>query len=455
MAENITDDKAAKASIFIKKEAFRNILTHVLRFGNDALKKSKEVMGVCLGTFRSTEGKIIIENAIPVMHGTVVSVGFSKNELDLIQQIGNQYKKLIVGWYISRPGWGLDFTEITIANHQYFQNEKFPQGVCLVFDHTLMGIGNEFGFEVFRLDDYTKKDRYSSVLYEIEVPSTLEYFKWIQKFMEDFQKKNPILIKEVNEIVETIPGDLQEIPIHEPEEQIEEEIEKYPELDSLISGFKQGSENFSDVFINTFQHQIGNWIRDLEQGNSRGTEYIVTAVDKMRQSVVGGLLKVNGWFKKTMNEKVYDFKNKVSKYVDTRIEDHQQVIEEFLEVKQNLMNNLNNLIENKLKNIESELEELTNSSKPKLEESSQITTKIEEMTKNLDEQITAINNQIKKFDQEIDDKIKTIMDPLQSNIDEKVEKLSEELDPFKTNYTEIRILLDKLQKIITDFRNLT
>ncbi|MFW9819567.1 MAG: hypothetical protein ACFFE5_08150 [Candidatus Thorarchaeota archaeon] len=455
MTENITNDNSTQEIVVIKKEAFRNMVTHVLRFGSNVLEKSKEVMGICLGNFKATDRKIFIENAIPVMHGTAVSVGFSKNEIELIEQIENQYKKSLVGWYISRPGWGLDFTDITISNHQHFQNEKFPQGICIIFDHTLMGLGGDFGFEIFRLDDYTIKDKFSNVPYEIEVPSTLEYFKWIQKFMEDFQKKDPILIKEVNEIVETIPGDLQEIPIPETKEPIEEEREKFLELDSIISGFKQGSEKFSDVFMNTFQYQFGNWINDLERGSSRGTEYIANAIEKMKQAVVSGLLKVSGWFKKTMNEKVYDFKNKVSNYIDSRIEVQRQIAEDMNGSKENLIDNLKNLIGNKIKHIESEIEDSANSTKNKLEEVSQTYIKIEEMIERLNDHLNSINNQTKIFSQEIENKIEISINPLQSILNEKVEKLSGELDPFKENYSEIRILLDKLQKIITEFRNLT
>jgi len=370
-------------------------------------------------------------------------------------RIKKKYSSELIGYYHSHPSWGLYLSESDLGNIQFFQNEKFPQGFCIVFDHTLMGLGGNLGFEIFRLDDYTNTDKYSSVSYEIEIPSTLEYFKWIQKFMEDFQKKSPILIKEINEIVETIPGDLQEIPTSEISEQIEEELKKYPEITSIISGFKQGSERFSEVFMNTFQNQIGVWITDIEQGNSRGTEYITKSVDKMKQAVVSGLLKVSSWFKNTLNETVFEFKNTVSNYVDTRIDTHKQVTEEISEVKQNLVNNLNNLIENKLKNIESEIEDTANSTTQKLEETTQINIKMEEMIKRLEDHLTTINNQTKIFTQEIEKKVETSINPLQTNFHEKIEKLSAELDPFKNNYSEIRILLDKLQKTITDFRNLT
>ena len=449
----MTEKKTGK--IFIKKEAFRNMVTHVLRFGSNVLENSVEVLGICLGKYNDTDDRVIIENTIPLTHGEKVEIGFDKEMYELFTQIKKKYSSELIGYYHSHPSWGLYLSESDLGNIQFFQNEKFPQGFCIVFDHTLIVLGGNLGFEIFLLDDYTNTDKYSSVSYEIEIPSTLEYFKWIQKFMEDFQKKSPILIKEINEIVETIPGDLQEIPTSEISEQIEEELKKYPEITSIISGFKQGSERFSEVFMNTFQNQIGVWITDIEQGNSRGTEYITKSVDKMKQAVVSGLLKVSSWFKNTLNETVFEFKNTVSNYVDTRIDTHKQVTEEISEVKQNLVNNLNNLIENKLKNIESEIEDTANSTTQKLEETTQINIKMEEMIKRLEDHLTTINNQTKIFTQEIEKKVETSINPLQTNFHEKIEKLSAELDPFKNNYSEIRILLDKLQKTITDFRNLT
>ena len=72
-----------KKDVYVRKEAFRNMLTHVLRFGNDALEKSIEVMGICLGDYNADESIVNIYNAVPIMHGLPVSVGFSKKELEL------------------------------------------------------------------------------------------------------------------------------------------------------------------------------------------------------------------------------------------------------------------------------------------------------------------------------------------------------------------------------------
>ncbi|MFX0137318.1 MAG: hypothetical protein ACFFDN_27010 [Candidatus Hodarchaeota archaeon] len=446
---------AKEGNVFIKKEPFRNMLTHVLRFGSYALEKTEEVMGLCFGNFDSIENKVIIENAIPIMHGLAVSVGFSKEQIELFRQIESQYKEIIIGWYISRPGWGLDFTDITIANHKFFQNEKTPYSFCIVFDHTLMGKDGNLGFEIFRLDDYSKAEKYHTVSYEIEAPTTLDYFKWVQKFMEDFQKKSPLLIKEVNEFVEKVPEDLQEIPKTDEVQLSEEELEDVSQITPLISNFQLGLEKFSEMFMDMIKTQINDWINDISQGASKGTDYMSKAVSKMKEAVSSGLVKVDNWFNRTLNDSVNEFKNSVSKYVNKRIEDNKGFTEDISKTKDNLINDLNTLIDDNIKKLNNELETLINSTREKFEETKQINLKIEESLGNLQTFITNTNNQTNILAQNIEKRIETSMTPLQTNTNEKIEKLRTELQPFTEYNSEIKNLLENLQKIVTDFRNLT
>ncbi|UCD01980.1 MAG: hypothetical protein JSV23_02870 [Promethearchaeota archaeon] len=446
---------AEKGKIFIRKEAFRNMVTHVLRFGNDALEKSIEVMGICVGKHDSIEDLITIENAIPIIHGDKVEIGFDKDMYDLFTQIGEKYASDLIGYYHSHPSWGLYLSESDLKNLQYFQNEKFPHGFCIVFDHTLMGKDNNFGFEIFRLDDYSKPEKYHTVPFEIEIPTTLEYFKWVQKFMEDFQKKTPILIKEIDEFVEEIPRELQEIPKVDEAELIEEKEERYPEMKQIFSSFQRGSDEFSELFMDMIKTQMGDWIDDMTLGTSKGTEYINEAVNKMREAISSGLINVDNWFKKIMDNTVNEFKNSVSEYVDKRIEDNKGFVENISKAKEDLINNLNIFIDDNIKKLNNEMETLFSSMREKFEKNKQINLKFEESLKKLQTFITNTDNQVKDISQEIEKKIENSMVPLQTIFDEKMEKLRTELTPFKENYSEISILLEKLQKIITDFRNLT
>lgn len=446
---------AKKGKIFIKKEAFRNMVTHVLRFGSDALEKSVEVMGICIGKYDSVEDKVIMENAVPITHGDKVEIGFDKDMYELFTQIEKKYSSDLIGYYHSHPSWGLYLSESDLKNLQYFQNEKFPYGFAIVFDHTLMGKDGDLGFEIYRLDDYSKVEKFHQTPFEIEIPTTLEYFKWVQKFLEDFQKKTPILIKEMNEFVEQVPGELQEIPISDEAQISEEKVEEHPQIAPIISSLQLGSEKFSEIFMDMFTSQMGDWIDSITQGTSKGPEYISKAVNKMKEAISSGLVKVDNWFKKTLNDTVNEFKNSVSKYVDKRIEDNKGFTEDITDAKDNLIKNLNTLIDDKIKKLNNEMEILADSTKEKLQETKQINLKIEELIKNLNAQVTTTDNYVNKLTQDIEKKIINSITPLQTNLNEKIEKLSTELQPFKDSYSEISTLLEKLQKIITEFRNLT
>lgn len=446
---------AEKGKIFIEKGAFRNMVTHVLRFGSDALEKSIEVMGICVGKYDSIEDQITIENAIPITHGDKVEIGFDKDMYELFTQIVKKYSSNLIGYYHSHPSWGLYLSESDLKNLQYFQDEKFPNGFGIVFDHTLMGKDENFGFEIFRLGDYSKPEKYHTVPFEMEIPTTLEYFKWVQKFMEDFQKKTPILIKEIDEFVEQVPGELQEIPSSDETQLSESELKEYPQITPLISSFQRGSEEFSGMFMDMIKTQMGDWIDDMTLGTSKGTEYISKAVNKMKEAISSGLINVDNWFKKTLNNTVNEFKSSVSKYVDKRIEDNKDFTKDISKAKDNLISDLNTLIDDNTNYINTKIETLDSSTKEKLEETDQINLKIEESIKNLKTPITTTDNQVNDLAQNIEKKINNSITPLQTNVDEKIEKLSNELQPFKDYNSEIRILLDKLQKIIMGFRNLT
>ncbi|MFX1419895.1 MAG: hypothetical protein ACFE9N_13335 [Promethearchaeota archaeon] len=449
------DNNPINSKAFIKKEAFRNMITHVLRFASDALENSIEVLGVCIGKYDGTENKVVIENVIPIIHGDKVEIGFDKDMYELFEQIRKKYSSELLGFYHSHPSWGLYLSESDIGNLQYFQNEKSSYCFCIVFDHTLMGKGGNFGFDIFRLDDYSKTDKYSSISFELEIPSTLDYFKWVQKFLEDFQKKNPILIKEINEFVEQIPGELQEIPTPEEPELIKEELMDYTRINSLFSGFKQGYEKFSEMFIDTFKVQIGDWINDMNRGNSQGTEYISKTVNKMKETVSSGLLKVNNWFKKTLTDLVIEFKNSVYKYVDTRIEAQKHFTEEVSQFKDSFSKNINEIVEENTKNLNAEIDQLINSTNEKLEEISQINLKNEGLLKQLGSNLINSDDRINSITQDFEKKIRESLTPLKTSIDEKIEKLNNQLQPFKEDSSEIRSLLERLQKIITEFRSIT
>ena len=445
-----------KGRILIKKEAFRNMITHVLRFGSNALEKSVEVMGICLGELTENEKDIVLINAIPITHGKKVSAGFTKDDYDLLTQLEKQYQKKnlnIVGWYSSHPGWGLYFSDIEIKTHQFFQKESNPNGFCIVFDHTLMDKDKSFGFEIYRFDDFKKADKYHNVVFEIEEPADLDYFKWVQKFVEDLQKQTPILIKEISESKESIPGELQEIPISE-EISKEEELDEYSHISPIISGFQRGVSKFSESIVDTFKSQFGDWTNNLKEGSSKGSEYLRNSVNKMKEASSQSLIKVENWFNKNMDSMLNEFKETVVKYVDKRVEAQSQLRNDLNNIKEDLFNDLERIIDNNLKYIRSEVESVVKLATEKVNKSTEMNSKIEEMIGSISNVILAIKDESNNLSNKIEKNIETKINQFEISINEKIEKMSSEIQPFKEYYLEISELLEKLQKIITGFRNI-
>ena len=138
----------------IKKEAFRNMITHVLKYGSKSLDMNYQVIGVCVGKSIANQDEVDVIWALPLTHGTYIDIeqnqevihNFSKNEEQWLKQ-GNT----VVGWYCSHPENGLDIDDQDIKNHQYFQKTYNSNCFVIIFDHKEMGIKDNLGIKTYYL----------------------------------------------------------------------------------------------------------------------------------------------------------------------------------------------------------------------------------------------------------------------------------------------------------------
>ena len=438
-------ENSGEGKINIKKEAFRNMITHVLRFSNEALDENEnvEVMGICIGKLNGKDIDLI--NAIPITHGKNISLGFSSEDFNTFSEIEQIYAKkdlYTIGWYSSHPGWGLFFSDSAIkTHHTFFQNEQKPYGFYVVFDHTLMGKEGNLGFEIYRLNDYSdeKNNEYHKVEYDLEFPSTLEYFKWVQKLVEDTQKKAPILIKEINELVESAPDDLHEIPMSK---------ELILEMEPIISGFQEGTSKFADLFMDKFEDQFGNWTKDIRNGALTGSELLKNSTSNMKSKISNGMSNVENWYKRNLDEIAENFKENISMYLDIRIDAQRDLIIQLSSSKDEILNDLNNLVETNFKNIMNNIENNLKDLSDKINNSSSLTFKLEESVNKTSENITEVLNETENFSNKIENIISTDISSLEQNIAIEIGKLNTELNNIKETYKEINLATQKLKKII-------
>lgn len=458
--ERITSEKA---KVFIKMGAFRNMITHVLRFGADALDYSSEVMGILMGTYDKKIDKIIIENAIPISHGSHVEVGFSPEDYVAFAQIDEQYSErgmFAVGWYHSHPGWGLFFSDTDIKNHLFYQKDQTPYSIGIVFDHSLMGKEGNLGFEIYRLNDHSKGPAtdYHKVAYEIEVPKTLDFYKWVQKFVEDSQKKDPILIKELNEMAELAPSDLQEIPRAEGEEGEEEgeeqEVDPFPKITPIISGFSEGMNTFQTAFMSVLKQQMGTWSSDVTNGTTKGAEQMKLTLSAMKEALTYGFSKVKGWFEKNLTEVTEEFKTEVTGYVENRITAQKEFTEQLPKSKEEIIEHITTIAQQGINTAIEKLNEPPKQITEKLSSIKEANTKIETTVNKTSQIISELANKTMGLTNSIPKTIEETLSPLETEITGKIESLSEELKVIKDTSAKLNDMSKKLQEIIKQVRNL-
>jgi len=461
MTSEIKKDKSNfnGRKIVISKEAFRNIITHVLRFGNEALDNSVEVVGICIGKIAPNEKDILLVNAIPITHGKEISLGFSNEDYATFEKIEERFKSQglsIVGWYNSHPGWGLFFSDMAIKNQRHFQTEQSPNSFSIVFDHTLMGKDENFGFEIYSLDDYedlTSKE-YHTVEFELELPKTLEYFKWVQKFVEDTQKKIPVLIKEFNELLEPTPSNLQEIPLPEKLEQEKLKKKEDPDIIPIVSGIKEGGVQFADSFMETFTSQLSNWAKDINSGSLDGAKQILISLKQMKDKISSGIPKAEKWFKLNLDEVVANFKKSVSNYVDSRMETQKEIVEQARISKDDTIKKIKLFTENNFNNLINEIESKSKSLQDKVSNITETKNHQKEIIKNSSEKMAEVNNLANNITDEIKQLATTTSVPFEQDLIKEIENVNNLLENLKDNYVNANEKLEKLKKSVENLKEL-
>ncbi len=448
-----------KGRVFIKMTPFKDMFTHVLRFANVVLEYNEQVLGFCIGKKNPDNDVITITKIIPITHGDEVELGFSEkvhNSLIQIQEEISSENLSVVGWYHSHPeAETLFFSDVDKRNHIYFQNEKFQYGFGIVFDYSKLKKSDNFGLEVFRLKEHSKGDRsdYIKVKYEIEAPNSLDFYNWVQKLVEYGQTKNPIIIKERLELREQVPSDLQEIPMSV--EQLEMEIDlEYQDINPVVDGFKKGLQNFSNLVLNDYKSELETWSSEFNDGALKGLNKISDSLAQMNLTIDNGFERVEKWIETKFKERINEYKEKVEGYVNKRLSGQESLKANTSETKEILTSEINKHLEQSIdyitKSIKKDLNEIIN----KLYEISMVDAKVKERIENSTKEISSLTEQIQNLSIDMLKGISAINHPFETNLSTNYDKLISELEPFKDNFDEFETFIERLQKIIPDFRNI-
>ena len=455
------DNKAASVNgnVFIKMSAFKDILSHAFRFANITPGDNDQVLGFCTGSRDLDNNNIIVNRAIPITHGDIVEIGFSEKIHKVLIQTKEEAKNEnseLLGWYHSHPdSESFFFSDVDKKNHLYFQNEQNPNAIGIIFDHSKLQKGSNFGLEVFRLEDLKKgaKSDTIKVEHEIEAPTSLDFYRWVQKLVEYGQTKNPIIIREKLEMNDQAPPDLQEIPMSVG--QLDSGIElKYPNIEPVVEGVKKGLQNFSNLVLNNYKTELETWSTEFNDGALIGLNKISDSLAQMNLAINNGFDKVEKWIDINFKERIDEYKGKIEGYVKKRLEGQKELKSNADKIKESLASEINKNLEQSIESISKSIKKDLNETINKLYELSMQDKKIKERIENSTKQISNLTDQIENLSIDMLKGISAINHPFEINLSTNYDKLISELEPFNSNFVELEELIERLQSIIPDFRNI-
>ncbi len=452
-----TIETREKGKVFIRMSVYKDILTHVLRFANTIFDSDEQVLGFCLGNKEPDSDDIDVIKAIPITHGDQVELGFSEKIHKVLEQIKEEVKDenpTVVGWYHSHPNSdSFFFSDVDKKNHLYFQNEQNSLAFGIVFDHTKLKKNNHLGLDVFQLKNHKlgEKSGIVRVKYEIETPKSLDFFRWVRELVEYGQAKDPNIIRERLETIEGIPGDLQEIP--KSVDQVDTRIDiNYPNINPVIDGFKKGLQNLSSLVLNNYKSELELWSTEFNDGALIGLDKINNSLSEMNSRINRGFEKVENWIDLKFKERLDEYKEKVEEYIRKRLEGQEELKSNTYGISEILKSEISEYLEQSISDISKSIKDELNESINKLYELSKLDTNTREKIEYSAKQISDLTNQIENLSIEMLKGISAINHPFEINITTNLDNLISELENFNENFIELEKLIDRLQKIIPDFR---
>ena len=453
-----TVETRENGKVFIRMSVYKDILTHALRFASVTFD-NEQVIGFCLGIKKPDSDDIDVIKAIPITHGDQVELGFSEKIHKSLEQLKEEVKDenySVVGWYHSHPNSdSFFFSDVDKKNHLYFQNEQNPLAFGIVFDPSQLNKAAHLGLEVFQLKNHKlgEKSGILRVKNEVEPPKSLDFFNWVRELVEYGQAKDPKIIHEKFEMIEGIPGDLQEIPTSIDQDDAKFDI-KYPNINPVIDGFKKGLQNLSSLVLNNYKSELELWSTEFNDGALIGLHKINDSLSEMNSAVNSGFEKVGQWIDLKFKERIEEYKETVSSYIKKRLEGQEELKTDTHEISEILKSEINESLESSISDIAKSIKNNLDESINKLYELTKLDTNTREKIESSGKQISNLTNLVENLSIDLLKGISAINHPFEITITTNFDNLISELDSFNNEFVELEKLIDRLQKIIPDFRNI-
>ena len=228
---------------------------------------------------------------------------------------------------------------------------------------------------------------------------------------------------------------------------------KYPNIEPVVEGVKKGLQNFSNLVLNNYKTELETWSTEFNDGALIGLKKISDSLAHMNLAINNGFEKVEKWVDINFKERINEYKGKIEGYVKKRLEGQEELKTHTSKTKESLANEINKNLEQSIEAISKSIKKDLNETINKLYELSMQDKKIKERIEKSTDQISNLTYIVENLSIEMLKGISAINHPFEINLSTNYDKLISELEIFNKAFGELEELIERLQSIIPDFRN--
>jgi len=196
------------------------------------------------------------------------------------------------------------------------------------------------------------------------------------------------------------------------------------------------------------------WSTEFNDGALIGLYKINDSLSEMNSAINRGFEKVEQWIDLKFKERLDEYKEKVEGYVRKRLDGQEELKSNTQEISEILKSEINESLEHSISDISKSIKDNLDESINKLYELSKLDTNTREKIESSGKQISNLTNLIENLSIDMLKGMSAINHPFEITITTNYDNLIAELDNFNKDFVELEKLIDRLQKIIPDFRNI-
>jgi polyhydroxyalkanoate synthesis regulator phasin len=272
----------------------------------------------------------------------------------------------------------------------------------------------------------------------------------VKQLVESTQSKSSEIIYEFNEVQKPPPESLQKIPTL-PQEEMESEAEE--EL-SLLYGVDEGMEKLKDSFLKLYELQLISWMSDVSNGVLTGSEYIRSSINNIKTTLTSGLEDAQRIFDKSFSDISNLFMKNIRVSVDLRLENQIELKNDIKAINEEHLNSLFIRLEKEIRDVTNDFEEKITNIKKELEKIALNNNSIQESLIQTNDILNTVYEETDKLSDTVIQHIENSSKPFESKLMNELEDFFGNMTPNKEIYAEIEELIERLQRVISDLRQI-